>query len=398
MGIRGLDLDVVWSPPFVFVVRTSIGLSSSLELNGALIGFPPSERLIDAVAKYFGSNGMSYQPAQFDDLDDLEEAFATGSIDALIVPQSAIDTAQFPPKFEVLSGVIEDDGRIVRLTDGPDEFDGRRIGETVFGLGGNDTIRGGQGDDFLRGGRQNDLLFGDGGIDTLMGDAGRDKLMGGTGQDSLNGGSGDDLLLGGASRDLLQGADGRDRLLGQGGNDDLRGGKGNDTLFGGDGRDELYGDAGDDSLSGGAGLDTLYGGSGNDVLYGGSGYDVLFGGSGNDILRPGVGNSVLFGDAGRDVAVLAGRFADYVLSPAASREDPLPTLSRPGESVKGLFFDIEVIRFADRTISGADLVGELGLTADSRYLDSSLGQTGIGDLAAGPGEAASKSADNDYWW
>ena len=102
--------------------------------------------------------------------------------------------------------------------------------------------------------------------DTIYGYGGDDTLYGTSDRDFIYGGSGDDTLYGGANRDYLYG----------GGDDD--------TLYGGSGRDSLLGDEGDDTLYGGEGDDTLYGGDDNDTLYGGGGSDILYGNEGADVF------------------------------------------------------------------------------------------------------------------
>jgi Ca2+-binding RTX toxin-like protein len=77
------------------------------------------------------------------------------------------------------------------------------IGDTFYGLDGNDTVDG------LAG---NDTIYGDAGDDTLIGGAGNDALFGGTGSNILLGGDGDDALVGGSasSRDVSDGGEGND--------------------------------------------------------------------------------------------------------------------------------------------------------------------------------------------
>src|SRR5262245_5661974 len=73
-------------------------------------------------------------------------------------------------------------GSVPELQDG--------VGDTVDGLGGDDTVVAGTGDD------------------TLNGDDGNDLLTGGDGDDTLNGGDGSDGLVGGADDDILDGGGG----------------------------------------------------------------------------------------------------------------------------------------------------------------------------------------------
>jgi Ca2+-binding RTX toxin-like protein len=169
-------------------------------------------------------------------------------------------------------------------------------GDTIYGLGGNDTITVVSGTNFLYGGDGNDRIFG------------------GTGSDQLNGGNGDDFMDGGAGFDYAVYSDatsavtvdlaittaqftfgsGTDTLVnieglyGSAFNDTLFGNAGNNTIFGLDGNDVIDGRAGDDTLDGGAGNDTLLGGLGNDVITsddsGIAGNDIVDGGAGVDTL------------------------------------------------------------------------------------------------------------------
>ncbi|MEW8009676.1 MAG: calcium-binding protein [Candidatus Thiodiazotropha sp.] len=119
------------------------------------------------------------------------------------------------------------------------------------------------------GSESNDILLAYNGVgDTLDGMGGNDTLLGANGDDHLSGGIGDDELLGAA---------------------------GNDVLDGGVGNDQLSGEEGDDQLAGGEGNDTINGNEGDDLLIAGPGSDTLIGSYGNDIYRlaPGDGNNVI---------------------------------------------------------------------------------------------------------
>jgi Ca2+-binding RTX toxin-like protein len=118
-----------------------------------------------------------------------------------------------------------------------DLLSGSSLGETLFGLQGNDILRGLQGDDCLFGGLGSDRLSGADGDDRLLGD---DAARGLRGNDSLSGNAGDDLLIGGPGRDRLYGGAGNDRIRGGRGRDRLRAGPGNNRLSGGIGNDRIY--------------------------------------------------------------------------------------------------------------------------------------------------------------
>jgi Ca2+-binding RTX toxin-like protein len=60
-----------------------------------------------------------------------------------------------------------------------------KLGATVWGGDGNDSIKGGDGDDVLLGGAGNDTIEGRKGNDVIVGGEGTDKLIGGDGKDVL---------------------------------------------------------------------------------------------------------------------------------------------------------------------------------------------------------------------
>jgi Ca2+-binding RTX toxin-like protein len=132
-----------------------------------------------------------------------------------------------------------------------DLLSGTGVGESLFGLQGNDILRGAQGDDCLFGGLGSDRLSGAGGDDRLLGD---DAAKGVSGNDSLSGNNGKDLLVGGPGRDRLYGGAGNDRIRGGRGRDRLRAGSGKNRLSGGSGNDRIHSANGRrDSVSCGSG-------------------------------------------------------------------------------------------------------------------------------------------------
>ena len=170
--------------------------------------------------------------------------------------------------------------------------------DSLYGLGGNDTLIGGTGNDYLaggddfdrlEGGQGDDILLGENGGDDLYGQEGNDNLQGGAGTDNLYGGEGNDFLLGQADPDGLNGGDGNDTLWGGASFDVLRGDAGEDTLLGEDGNDSLYGGTDNDYLSGGGGNDAVFGDTGDDDLYGDGDNDTLYGGDGWDLMDGGAG-------------------------------------------------------------------------------------------------------------
>jgi hypothetical protein len=128
----------------------------------------------------------------------------------------------------------------------------RTLGESIFGLAGDDLIFGTRGDDLISGGAGTDRIFGGLGNDRianltgdgeLFGGDGRDTIFGGIGNNLIDGGPGDDVLVGGTGSDDLRGGGGRDLILGDPpgarffGNDRIDGGPGDDFLTGGGGAD-----------------------------------------------------------------------------------------------------------------------------------------------------------------
>ncbi|MFN9473115.1 Ig-like domain-containing protein, partial [Acidovorax sp.] len=70
----------------------------------------------------------------------------------------------------------------------------------------------------------------------------------------------------------------------------------------------------DDIIHGGGGNDVVGSEGGDDQVFGDAGDDTVFGGAGNDILSGGTGNDHLNGGTGFDVALQAGKRADYTIT------------------------------------------------------------------------------------
>ena len=172
-------------------------------------------------------------------------------------------------------GDFVDTFRVFRLTAGNDTRTFSDISETVYALGGNDSIVANGGEDVIYAGTGNDTVSGGAGDDTVEGDAGLDSIVGGAGHDVLSGGTSNDTLSGGDDADQLYGESANDYLVGGNGDDQLSGDVGLDTLTGGDGGDVLSGGSGDDQLTGGAGDDYLDPGEGGGFANGGQGQDTL---------------------------------------------------------------------------------------------------------------------------
>ena len=244
-------------------------------------------------------------------------------------------------------------------TEAVDSLTASRLGTSMYGYAGNDTLAGGAGHDILYGGEGND---------TMNGNAGNDILDGGAGNDTLNGGAGDDIYVFGrgygydtiSSSDSTAGKRDVVRLLGVSLDEvdflTVKSSSSNyhnlvirikDTgealtvvnaiyyttatnnyrieaiefgdgtvlewpelelaglikMEGGTANDSLAASRLDTAMYGYAGTDTLTGGAGHDILYGGEGNDTLNGGAGNDLLDGGSANDALNGGAGDDTYI-----------------------------------------------------------------------------------------------
>ncbi|MBV7600152.1 VCBS domain-containing protein [Aeromonas sp. sia0103] len=134
------------------------------------------------------------------------------------------------------------------------------------------------------------------------------------------------------------------------------------------GQDSVYGANGNDYIvSSHGGGDLLYGYGGNDILVGGNAVqgDSLYGGIGNDILVAGLGHDGLFGDAGDDIAILAGNRADYVIQKGTgySTNDRWFDFSvnEHGAGVTKALHSIEYVQFDDGIYRIDQSTGELTL-------------------------------------
>ncbi len=263
-------------------------------------------------------------------------------------------------------------------------------GETLDGMGGNDSIIGGSDQDVIYGGDGNDTLLGGNGVDTIYGGVGNDSLDGGERTDFLYGGSGDDLIAdtGGSLSD-----------------DTIYGGDGNDTILAGTREDLVYGGAGNDSIHGEAGNDTLYGDAGNDTLVGGAGNDAVYGGDGADrfVLGDDFGSdTIVGGEGGTDADVLdtSTAFGGVSITLTGSEAG---TLTGPQGSVT--FSEIEQFTlgssadtFNGNAASGAMTVdgggGNDNISGGSGA-DSLIGGTGNDNLFGGAGSDTLDGVDGD---
>lgn len=215
------------------------------------------------------------------------------------------------------------------------------FGETIKGLGGNDTLYSNNGSDTLDGGEGNDRLYGRNGNDVLIGGPGNDTLDGGLGNDTyyFNLGDGidtiynedhfsfdvlklghgihsEDVTISRRFMDLVlsfekinsddkiiianwfRSTDTSDQLDHIEFNDGTiwdklelttlmliyTGTEDPEWMLGGAYNETLNGLGGDDHIDGWYGDDVIYGGEGNDYIDGGFGNDTLIGGPGDDTL------------------------------------------------------------------------------------------------------------------
>ena len=269
---------------------------------------------------------------------------------------------------------------------GDDELDGEAGDDLLSGGGGHDRVHGGLGNDRILGGAGRDQLYGDDGYDVILGGDGADRIFGQAGNDELYGDAGNDLVSGGDGHDTIHGGLGDDRVLGGAGRDRLYGDDGDDTLLGGDGADRIWGGAGRDSLTGGGGNDTLIGGAGNDLIEGGLGDDVASGDDGNDQFIGGAGDDRFEGGAGNfDLAVYSGNFGDYRLVYYEATNQVRVTDLR-GDSPDGVdrLFDVELLQFADGTVSVNSGAFDFQASAQPLILPGPKEEAAISSMVAGP--------------
>ncbi|WP_310467570.1 calcium-binding protein [Sphingomonas sp.] len=208
---------------------------------------------------------------------------------------------------------------------GNDRLTGDFEANSLYGLGGNDTLQGGDGADVLDGGLGTDTADYSGAWDAVLASlAAATATNDGSGAvdtlvsiENLTGSDFDDVLLGSTASNMLNGGGGEDTLRGSDGDDVIDGGAGNDAIDGGTGTDtasyasataavtvNLNIAAGQNTVS--AGTDTLTaienvtGSNFNDILTGNPNANVLSGGGGNDMLGGRAGNDTLIGGAGLD--------------------------------------------------------------------------------------------------
>lgn len=108
---------------------------------------------------------------------------------------------------------------------------------------------------------------------------------------------------------------------------------------------------GDDGLRGNLGINST---TGAHYLVGTNGADVMTGTSGNDKLEGDGGNDMIDGGAGLDTAVFRGVRSSYTFGALANGN--LQVTSTDGSDGVDTLHSIEVLQFADQTVSSADVV------------------------------------------
>ena len=340
--------------------------------------------------------------------NDYRVTFA-GSQGSLLLVGMVTKSSSAIEQFVFADGTVWDSdelaARSLGATDGDDQIAGGPLADTVYALGGNDSVDGRGGNDTLIGGAGNDWLSGGGDNDTYrfgLGD-GHDTV-----QDystAWSGWGGNDTLAfeaGIAPGDVsvAEAADGNDIVLtiaGTGDSVTLHW-----TITNGDdriekvtfadgtiwshadlmtrataptsGADSFYGGYDADTITMGAGNDWADGRGGNDTLIGGAGDDWLSGGGDNDTYRFGLGDGhdtiqdyykSGSGWGGNDTLAFEAGIApgDVSVAEAADGNDIVLTIAATGDSVT-LHWTItngddriEKVTFADGTIwSHADLM------------------------------------------
>ncbi len=272
----------------------------------------------------------------------------------------------------------------------------------LYGHDGNDTLNGGLGGDYMEGGTGDDTYVVDNIGDTVVEAAGEGTdlvqvtMTKGTytlGTDVENGqvmGSSTAGLTGNAMDNYLTGSGGANTLDGGDGNDTLDGGLGNDRLIGGLGDDTYIVNAAGDVIveaasEGTDSVEVAFTAAGTytlsdhievavvssvnpllnvnitgnfqaNMLFGNNGKNLLAGGGGNDTLIGLLGNDTLDGGAGTDTAVIAGDFADFTITAAAtSTTGDIQLKHNNGQII--IVRGVEVLSFDD----GDQLVADLSI-------------------------------------
>ncbi len=223
----------------------------------------------------------------------------------------------------LITGTLNDDPNL----DGtPDGF---LTNDSIFGLGGNDTIHAGDGNDYVETLGGNDIIDGGEGNDTIFAGNGDNEVDGGTGNNLISTGSGDDIILAGNGNNTVLAGDGENQIA-----------LGNGTNF-------VLAGSGGDQVTTGSGSDTIIAGAGNDVISSGAGTDILKGDAGDDRLSYS-GTATISGGTGSDT---------IVISPTAVFDDGYAAITVTDFEVGGLGDKLEVVDLIDR-LHNLGMVGD----------------------------------------
>ncbi len=393
----------------IFLFEDFIGSSSRLdfvtlhELGHALgLSHPTDEFPTQFVGAEFTLLVPSFQSAFFDNVtsaDLFPTSFGYGDILALRHIYDGLDDA--------FSG------------DTTYTFDlGSRYFETIYDLGGNDTIEiTGQGrgvnidlrpDTDAFGGRFIDIgttvrYFASGSfagsrtqtvfvspetvIENIITSGEDDRVIGNEANNLVQVGAGDDTAHGGAGDDRVRGEDGNDRLQGGTGNDTVVGGTGNDTVSAGSGDDQVFagsGDAGNDFLIGETGNDVLGGSAGNDLVVGGGYSGTLTGFDDVETSSVVAGTDTLFGGSGDDTLIVGG-FNDQNSNQTVEDGEVVTSGSEANTAYAGTGDDIIYGDGGNDTLGGGignDTVNAAGGN-DTIYGGQDTSTTGVNDVLNG---------------
>jgi Ca2+-binding RTX toxin-like protein len=227
----------------------------------------------------------------------------------------------------------------------------------------------------VQGGSGNDNVLGTSGNDVLIGKAGDDHIWGGVGGT-------DTVVMSGRLADYAIKANGNGSFTVT----DRRGGvnDGIDIV-----RDvEMFRFA-DVTVS----LDAFraaYDATATNTIAGTSGNDVLLGTSGNDVLLARGGNDRMWGGkSGNDTAVFTGKHSDYVVTDNGNGSYTLVDMRAGSPDGTDIVRDIDVFRFADRTMS----LGELQTGA--QRLVTTISGTASDDLQSGANTSGLQGANTN---
>jgi len=110
-----------------FMVPTSLGVSSALELDGASICVQPGTTTELNLTDFFRANNMEFEPVVIEQLDEVENAYFTGRCDVYTTDMSGLaatraTTAPNPEEHVILPEVVSKEPLGPAVRHGDDEF------------------------------------------------------------------------------------------------------------------------------------------------------------------------------------------------------------------------------------------------------------------------------------